>query len=101
MTLVIYIGIYKRSFGAIGKARKLVAGDRRQEWFLWCLGSALFATVVASFGIYFIVYLMVCLFCFGGCFCGNLRGNAGQDGSSCQPAVGIRSQCGGGLSAAQ
>jgi hypothetical protein len=63
VTLVIYIAIYRRSFGAIGKAMKLVGGDRRQQWFLWCLGSALFATVVASFGIYFIVYLMVCLFC--------------------------------------
>jgi hypothetical protein len=63
VTLVIYIAIYKRSFEAIGEARKRVAGDRRQEWFLWCLGSALFATVVSSFGIYYIFYLMACLFC--------------------------------------
>jgi hypothetical protein len=60
VTLLIYIGIYKQSFGAIGIARKRVEGDRGQEWLLWCLGSALFTTVVASFGIYFSVHLFVC-----------------------------------------
>ncbi|MFZ0277478.1 MAG: hypothetical protein WA254_06820 [Candidatus Sulfotelmatobacter sp.] len=63
VSLVIYVAIYKRCFGSIGKARKRVAGDRKQEWFLWCLGSALFATVVSSFGIYYIIYLLVFLFC--------------------------------------
>jgi hypothetical protein len=63
VTLVIYIVIYKRSFGAIGKARKRVAGDHDQEWLLWCLGSALFTTVVSSFGINYMTYLMTCLFC--------------------------------------
>ena len=51
VTLVFYIAIFIRSFGAIGTARKQVNGDRAQEWLLWCLGSALFATVVAHFGI--------------------------------------------------
>jgi hypothetical protein len=63
VTLVIYILIYKRSFGAIGRAMKRIAGDREQEWFLWCLGSALFATVVSSFGINYMTYLMMGLFC--------------------------------------
>jgi hypothetical protein len=49
--LVAYIAIFSRSFGAIGKARKNVEGDRGREWFLWCLGSALFSVVVAHFGI--------------------------------------------------
>jgi hypothetical protein len=62
VTLVIYIAIYKRSFGAIGKVRRLVDGDRGQEWFVWCLGSALFATVVSSFGINYMTYLMMGLF---------------------------------------
>ena len=62
VTLIIYIAIYKRSFGAIGKARKRVAGNCGQEWFLWCLGSALFATVVSSFGINYMTYLMMALF---------------------------------------
>jgi hypothetical protein len=57
VTLVVYLAIYRRSFGAIGTARKHVAGDRRQEWLLWCLGSVLFATVVASFGINYMVHL--------------------------------------------
>ena len=62
VTLVLYIAIFSRSFGAIGTARKHVDGDRGQEWFLWCLGSALFANVVASFGINYMVHLMMCLF---------------------------------------
>jgi hypothetical protein len=62
VTLVVYITIFKRSFGAIGTARKQVGGDRRQEWLLWCLGSALFANIVASFGINYMVHLIMCLF---------------------------------------
>jgi hypothetical protein len=49
--LVAYIAIFSKSFGAIGKARKNVEGDRKREWFLWCLGSTLFSVVVAHFGI--------------------------------------------------
>ena len=48
------------TIGMIGIARKRIQGDRRQEWFLWCLGSALFTTVVASFGINFSVHLFAC-----------------------------------------
>ncbi len=62
VTLIVFIAIYSRSFGAIGRARKQAAGDRREEWFLWCLGSALFANVVASFGINYMVHLMMCFF---------------------------------------
>ena len=62
LTLVLYIVIFKRGFRAIGLARKRVAGDRRQEWLLWCLGSALFANVVAHFGVNYGPYLLMCLF---------------------------------------
>jgi hypothetical protein len=62
LTLVLYILIFKRSFGAIGTARKKVNGDHRREWFLWCLGSALFANVVASFGSNYPAQLMMGLF---------------------------------------
>src|SRR5580704_3222629 len=62
VTLIIYIMIFSRSFGAIGTARKLVSGDRSQEWLLWCLGSALYANVVSSFGINYMVQLLMCLF---------------------------------------
>jgi hypothetical protein len=51
VALVAYITIFSRSFGALGNARKQVQGDRSREWFLWCLGSALFSVVVAHFGI--------------------------------------------------
>jgi hypothetical protein len=62
VTLVLVIAVFSRSFGAIGKARKRVKGDRRQEWFLWCLGSALFACVVSCFGIAFLYQSQVLLF---------------------------------------
>ncbi len=62
LTLSLYVMVLKRGFAAVGNARKRVEGDREQEWFLWCLGSALFADVVASFGINFMVHLMMCLF---------------------------------------
>lgn len=58
--LILYIAIYKRSFKAIGDARKRVSGNRKQEWLLWCFGCALFGTVVASFGVNYMTHLMVC-----------------------------------------
>lgn len=60
--LIFYIGIFQRGFSAIGTTRKLVAGDRNQEWLLWCLGSALFATVVAHFGINYMAQLIMAFF---------------------------------------
>jgi hypothetical protein len=50
-TLILFIAIISRSFGKLGTARRCVNGDREQEWRLWCLGAALFANVVAYFGI--------------------------------------------------
>ena len=44
LTLICYIAIFKRSFRAIGNARKLVDGDRGQEWFLWCMGCLLYTS---------------------------------------------------------
>jgi hypothetical protein len=62
VTLVLVVLVFKRSFGAIGTARKRVNGDLKQEWFLWCLGSALFACVVACFGIAFLYQSQMLLF---------------------------------------
>jgi phosphate starvation-inducible membrane PsiE len=67
VALILYIAIFSRSFGAIGTARKRVAGDRGQEWLLWCLGSSLFANVVASFGINYMFQLIMCLYCLLAC----------------------------------
>jgi len=58
-SLVAYIAIYRYGFGAIGDGRKLVSGNRQKEWFFWCLGAFLFANVVASFGINYMVQLMM------------------------------------------
>ena len=62
LTLVLYIMILKNSFAAIGNARKQVRGDRAQEWLLWCLGSCLFANVIAQFGINYMIQLLLVLF---------------------------------------
>jgi hypothetical protein len=62
LALVAYIAIFSRSFGAIGKARKKVEGDRGREWFLWCLGSTLFSIVVAHFGINYPAMMEIGLF---------------------------------------
>jgi hypothetical protein len=48
---VLFIAIISRGFGRLGTARKIVDGNRREEWFLWCLGVAMFAHVVVYFGI--------------------------------------------------
>ena len=64
LTLVAYILIFSRSFGAIGKARKLVEGDRGQEWLLWCMGATLFSVTVAHFGINYPAMMELGLFTF-------------------------------------
>ncbi len=51
LTLVLFFGILTRSFSLLGKARKHVAGDFKEEWFLWSLGAALFANMVGWFGL--------------------------------------------------
>ena len=60
VTFVLYITIFKRSFGAIGMAMK--GADRKHEWLLWCLGADLFANVVAHFGINYVLELMMSFF---------------------------------------
>lgn len=60
--LTLFITIYTRSFAAIGNARRRVSGDRRSEWFLWAFGSTMFANVVASFGINYMLQLLLLFF---------------------------------------
>jgi hypothetical protein len=62
ITLVFFIMIYSRSFGLIGKTIKQIKVDREQAWLLWCLGADLFANVVASFGINYMIQLQIMLF---------------------------------------
>ena len=62
LTLGLYIAMFKKGFSAIGRARARTAGDRREEWFLWCFGSTLFATVVTHFGINYAAQLIMGFF---------------------------------------
>jgi len=50
-TLICFIAMISWSFGRIGTARRSLRGKRRPEWFVWSLGAALFAHIVAYFGI--------------------------------------------------
>jgi len=49
-TLILFIFLLKRAFGRVGVCRKQSEGDR-QEWYYWCLGSALFANIIVFLGI--------------------------------------------------
>jgi len=49
--LIFFILAIKRAFGVLGKARRAAEGDRREEWLLWSLGSALFTYLVAFIGV--------------------------------------------------
>jgi len=62
ISLVFFIMIYSRGFSMIGKARKRVSGNFSLEWSLWAFGAVLFADVVASFGINYMIQLQTELF---------------------------------------
>lgn len=51
ISLVLFIWILKLGFSMVGKARKKAQGDRRQEWFFWCMGLMLFAHLMTCWGI--------------------------------------------------
>jgi len=48
--LLAFLAMIAFAFKYVGKARRF-APDKNQEWFVWALGSSLFANVVAFFGI--------------------------------------------------
>jgi hypothetical protein len=51
LTFVLFIALISRCLGKLGTKRKIVAGRRSEEWFLWCLGCAMFAHLVVFIGI--------------------------------------------------
>ncbi len=51
LTLGLFIALISRCLGRLGTKRKIAAGNRSEEWFLWCLGSAMFAHLVVFVGI--------------------------------------------------
>lgn len=50
-TFIAFITMICICFRWVGNARKSAIGDRKQEWFFWILGAALFSHVIAYFGI--------------------------------------------------
>ena len=51
LTLVFFLRIIYLGFSRLGKARMIVERSSKESWMLWCLSAALFAHVVAFFGI--------------------------------------------------
>ena len=51
LTFLLFVALIYCSFQRIGRARKSVEGRKDQEWFFWLLGVALFANVLAFFGV--------------------------------------------------
>lgn len=51
VTFILFVTLIVICFKRLGNARRGIEGDKIQEWFYWLLGTALFAHVVAFFGI--------------------------------------------------
>jgi hypothetical protein len=51
ITFICFVLIISRSYSRIGRARKIVENQPKQEWFMWFLGISLFAHIVSYFGI--------------------------------------------------
>jgi hypothetical protein len=62
ITFVFFIAILSRSFGGLGNARKRATGNRKKEWFCWCLGCSLLANVVGWFGCSYMAQMQMALF---------------------------------------
>jgi len=60
--LVFFIAVISRSFATLGNARKAVEEDSQKQWTIWFLGAALFAHVVAYFGISYFDHTQVAWF---------------------------------------
>jgi hypothetical protein len=51
LTFVLFITIISKCLGRLGATRKLVEGNRSDEWIRWCLGASMFAHLVVFIGI--------------------------------------------------
>jgi hypothetical protein len=63
-TFVCFIAMICITFSTVGKARKAAEGDRKKEWSMWLLGVAMFAHVVAYFGISYYDHMQILWFTF-------------------------------------
>jgi hypothetical protein len=59
LPFIFFMATIVYGFKYLGRARKQAIGDRRQEHFVWAVGAALFANVVAFFGISYFDQTMV------------------------------------------
>ena len=50
-TLICFVALISCAFTRLGRARRTEAGNLTREWYFWSLGAALFAHVVAFWGI--------------------------------------------------
>jgi hypothetical protein len=51
IAFVLFVALIVICFKKVGNARKAAEGDGTMPWFYWLLGTAMFATVVAFFGV--------------------------------------------------
>lgn len=51
VAFILFIAMISVCFARLGNARKAMEGDTKREWLFWLLGAALFAHVVAFFGV--------------------------------------------------
>jgi hypothetical protein len=51
LAIILFIAVISRSFGRLGKARKALAAAKKDEWGPWFLGAAVFANILAYFGV--------------------------------------------------
>jgi len=49
--LLCLLGLFVFGFKYLGKARRGAEGDPRNEWFIWAVGSSLFANLIAMLGV--------------------------------------------------
>jgi hypothetical protein len=51
LTFIFFLAIICRGFRKLGRARMRTQGDSRREWCFWLLGVAMFANILAYFGV--------------------------------------------------
>jgi hypothetical protein len=51
LAFIFFIVLLSRCFGRMGDARKAIEDDPQRQWSLWFLGAALFANLMAFFGV--------------------------------------------------
>ena len=62
LAFTLFVTIISKGFSRLGTARKLVEGNPREEWFLWCLGATLLSHVVSFFGTNYMDQMMIAWF---------------------------------------